>query len=134
HRVGGFVARAEHEVVDEKLRAAAEQLRQCLWAVAGLEDVLLVDPNPRKRPALSCEFVTEPGVFFLPLQQLGTRRLPLFPCRALVGCRCRFHRCLVLLGAPFRRAWNWSAAKKSSRARKFSVGRDDSSARGQSYL
>ena len=48
HRAAGLVARAEHEVVDQKLRAAVEQLRQRLLAVSGLERVLLLDPHPGK--------------------------------------------------------------------------------------
>src|SRR5262245_23265831 len=39
---------AEHEVIDQQLRAPAEEVRQRGAAFVGLESVLLVDPNPRQ--------------------------------------------------------------------------------------
>ena len=42
-----LVRRPEHQVVDEQLRAAVDQLERLL-AVLGVERVLLVDSNPRQ--------------------------------------------------------------------------------------
>src|SRR5262249_51884868 len=46
-RAAGGVIGPEHEVVDEELRAPAEKVRQRGAPFAGLESILLVDPNPR---------------------------------------------------------------------------------------
>ena len=47
-RASGLVGRAEHEVVQHELRAAAEQLGQGLRPVVGVEPVLLLDRDPRQ--------------------------------------------------------------------------------------
>ena len=60
-RAARLVARPEHEVVDEQLRAPVEELRQRLRPVVGLEPVLLVDPDPRQLAALPGELVAASG-------------------------------------------------------------------------
>ena len=47
HPAHAVVRRSEHQVVDEQLRAAVDQLERLL-AVLGVERVLLVDSNPRQ--------------------------------------------------------------------------------------
>ena len=41
------LARAQHEVLDEELAAAVEQVTQRHLAAGPIEDILLVDPYPR---------------------------------------------------------------------------------------
>jgi hypothetical protein len=49
--------RAEHEVVDQQLRAAAEQLRQRRRAIVCVEDVSLIHPYPGQFAALAVRVV-----------------------------------------------------------------------------
>jgi len=49
--------RPEHEVVDEQLRAPAEEVGQRLRPVVGLEAVVLVDGHPRQRLPLASELI-----------------------------------------------------------------------------
>ena len=49
-----LVAGAEHEVVDEQLSAAVEELRQLARALVGLEAVLLLEWDPGQLAALAC--------------------------------------------------------------------------------
>jgi hypothetical protein len=51
----------EHEVIDDQLRLAGEQLRQSLAAVRAIERIGLVHPLPRERAAFGAELVAEPG-------------------------------------------------------------------------
>jgi hypothetical protein len=81
---GGLVARPEHEVVDEQLGAAVEELRQGLRAVVGVEAVLLLDPQPRQLAALPGQLVAHPGVLLLALQQLLAGSRPLLATHDLV--------------------------------------------------
>ena len=59
------VFRPEHDVIDEQLTAAIEQLRQRARALVGREAVLLVDPNPRQLLALPRELIAQPRVLLL---------------------------------------------------------------------
>ena len=61
-RAAGLVARAEHEVIDEQLGAAVEQLRQRARAFVRLEAVLLLDANPGQLAPLPGQLVTQAGV------------------------------------------------------------------------
>jgi hypothetical protein len=65
-------------VVDDELRAAVEQLRQLACAVVGVEAVLLLDPDPRKLPALPRQLVAQPCVLLLAGEQLLAGSCPLF--------------------------------------------------------
>ena len=76
-RVAGLVAGAEHEVVDQQLGAAVEQLGQGPGSVVGVEAVGVVDSDPGQLAALAGELVTHPGVGLLALQQLRAGGLPL---------------------------------------------------------
>ena len=72
HRAGRtsrLVVGPEHEVVDQELRAAAEQIRQRAVLVR-LESVLLIDPDPRQRLALLRQFVAAAREFLLGLEQI----------------------------------------------------------------
>jgi hypothetical protein len=60
---------AEHEVVDDELRASGEQLGQRPFAVLGIEDVLLVDGHPGEFPAAPGQLVTLAAVRLLCLEQ-----------------------------------------------------------------
>src|SRR5262249_30531200 len=82
HRAGrtaAAVVRAEHEVIDDELRAAAEQFRQGRTAFLGVESVGLVDGHPGQRlPALR-QLVAAPRELLLGLEQAAPRGKPLLP-------------------------------------------------------
>jgi hypothetical protein len=73
------VPEAEHEVVDEQLRAPVEELRQGLLPVVRLEGVLLLDWHPGQLLALSGKVVAMAHVLLLGVEQLAPRRQPLLP-------------------------------------------------------
>src|SRR3954447_22442348 len=73
----GGVRRAEHEVVDEELRAAPEQVRQRLRPFIGIEAVLLLDLDPGQLATPARELVTAAGGLLLEPQQLLAGLLPL---------------------------------------------------------
>ena len=64
-RAARRVVRPEHEVVDDELRAAVEQLRQRAFAILGVEAVLLLQRDPRELTALPGDIVAEPRVLLL---------------------------------------------------------------------
>ena len=66
------LVRSEHEVVEEQLPAPLEEIEQRRLAVRPVEDVVLVDPHPRKPAALGGERVARTGGFLL----LGEERVP----------------------------------------------------------
>src|SRR5262245_11149389 len=59
---------AEHEVIDEELRAPLEEVLQRGAPFLGLESVLLVDPNPRQFLTLLGQLVAAPHQFLLGLK------------------------------------------------------------------
>jgi hypothetical protein len=67
---------AEHEVVDEQLRATVEELRQGLRALPHVEDVLLLDRNPGQLLAHPGDLVASVSVPLLGVEQLAARRQP----------------------------------------------------------
>src|SRR5215208_7144628 len=69
--------RSEHEVVDEQLRTAVEELGERLRPFLGLEHVLLVDRHARELGALPSQLVTPARELLLALEQLDPRRQPL---------------------------------------------------------
>jgi hypothetical protein len=83
-RVAGHIAGTEHEVVDQQLGAAVEQLGQGPGAVVGVEAVVLVDRDPGQLPALAGQLVAGPGVGLLALQQRLAGGLPLLRADNLV--------------------------------------------------
>jgi hypothetical protein len=56
-RAPRLVARSEHEVVDQELRAAVEDLGQSPRPVVGVELVLLLDRDPGQLTALVRQFI-----------------------------------------------------------------------------
>src|SRR2546426_3292487 len=79
-----LVRRAEHEVVDEQLRATVEELGERLRPRLGLEAVLLLDWHPGKLPPLPRELVAAAGGLFLLRRQPLPGRIQLLLCAALV--------------------------------------------------
>src|SRR6266511_4369269 len=69
--------RAEHEVVDEELRAPVEEPDQGLRSVLGLEAVVLLHRDPRQRLPLPGELVAAAGELLLLCQQRGAGAQPL---------------------------------------------------------
>jgi hypothetical protein len=72
-----FPVRVEHEVVDQQLTAALEQVEQAGLAVRALEDVFLVNLDDRQLAPLSVQRVSLPGEFLLLRQQRPAGGQPL---------------------------------------------------------
>src|ERR1700686_2047405 len=70
----------EHEVVDEKLRAPFEEIRQRGAPLVGLESVRLVDPDPRQFLTSPRQLIAAPRQLLLLLEQPEAGRKPLFTC------------------------------------------------------
>src|SRR5262249_60167709 len=68
------LARPQHEMLDEELTAAFEQIRERHFPFRSVEDVLLLDPDPRQATALPVHLVPLAGQVLLapgPLPALG---------------------------------------------------------------
>ena len=90
HRAGrapGLEVGTEHEVIDQQLRAAAEQVLERGGAGVGLEPVLLIYAHPGQGLALLREFVAAAGEFLLRFEKLEPGVEPLLTCADLV-CHC----------------------------------------------
>src|SRR6516164_1792063 len=61
--------RIEHEVINDQLAAAVQQLRQALPAVGSFEYVVLLDALPRQFAPLAAQLVAQPREFLLPREQ-----------------------------------------------------------------
>jgi len=75
-RASGVPIRVEHEVIDDELACAFEQLRQSLLAAGSLEHVILVDTLPRQCAPLFAQLVAEPVEFLFFAQQFFPRFNP----------------------------------------------------------
>jgi hypothetical protein len=85
-RAARLIAGAEHEVIDEELRPAVEQLGQGPDAVVGLEAVLLLDPDPRQLAPLPRQVVAHPRVLLFAHEERLASGQPLLPaCHLVVG-------------------------------------------------
>src|SRR5262249_12481465 len=62
-RTSRRVVRPEHEVVDDELTTAVEQLRQRAFTVLRVEAVLLLEQYPWEFTAFLCDVVAEPCEF-----------------------------------------------------------------------
>ena len=85
-RAAGLVARAEHEVVDDQLTSAIEELGKRARAVVGVEPVVLLDRNPRQLASLASQLVAQPRVLLLADEQLLTGDCPLLSRSDPVVC------------------------------------------------
>src|SRR6185437_14666401 len=79
-RTAGRVVGAEHEVIDEELRAAAKQVGERSAARLGVESISLVDADPGQLAALPRELVAAPGELLLGREQLDPRGPPFLAC------------------------------------------------------
>src|SRR5207244_1065077 len=70
----------EHEVVDEKLRAASEEVCQRGAPLVGVESIRVVDPNPRQLLPPPRQLVAAPRELLLRLEQLEPGCKPFFTC------------------------------------------------------
>src|SRR5579885_2512750 len=92
HRAGGAARRpvgSEHEMVDEELRAPAEEVGERGAPAIGLEAVLLLDLDPGQLLPPPRQLVAAPRQLLLRLQQIEPRRQPFLACPGGV-CRHRF--------------------------------------------
>jgi hypothetical protein len=70
------VAEAEHEVVDEQLGAAVEEISKALGPISRLEDVLILDRDPGQLLPPARQLIAPSHVFLLGREQLFARRQP----------------------------------------------------------
>src|SRR5260370_35025043 len=68
---------SEHEMFDEQLATAVEEIGQRLRTVRALEDVVLFDANPGQIAPPGVDLVPQPGEFFLLLQEFRAGNEPL---------------------------------------------------------
>jgi hypothetical protein len=73
---------AEHEVIDEELRAPSEEVRQRGAAFIGLESILLVDPNPRQLLPSPRQLVAAPRELFFSACMRWSGLRPISPVSA----------------------------------------------------
>ena len=83
---------AEHEVIDEQLRATVEEVGERLRPLVRLEGVGLLDRHPGELPAPAGELIALAHVRLLGVQQLLAGGQPLLS---------RSHRVLGHRGSPF---------------------------------
>src|SRR5271156_4557810 len=81
-----FPAGAEHEMVDDQLAAACEQLVERLFARWSVEHVALVDLDPRKFAALAAEFIAPMSELLLFCKKRFARLNPFFLRDHVVAC------------------------------------------------
>src|SRR4051812_4196075 len=74
----GGVVGTEHEVVDQHLRAPAEQITERSAAVGGVEAILLLDRDPGQLHPAAGHLVALMRQLLLGLEQLEARSPPLF--------------------------------------------------------
>src|SRR5215216_5380584 len=87
-RAPRLVIGSEHEMIDEELRTSLKEVHERDLSLAGLELILLVDPNPRQLLPAQRKLVAATRQLFLFLQQLDSRGEPLVsrPCLMLRHC------------------------------------------------
>src|ERR1017187_9266998 len=71
-------------MVNDELRAAAEEVDERNAARVALESINLVHPTPRQFPPLLRHLVAAHRQLFLGLEQLGPRYQPFFTCSGLM--------------------------------------------------
>ena len=131
HRVAGLVARPEHEVVDEELRATVEQLVQRPLAVLGVEAVVLLDPHPGEGAALARQLVAQARVLLLADEQRLAGGEPLVAGADSTGghrgvhgvllnvARTRGRRCLRrCVGSPRAASACWRSCRRTGACRR----------------
>src|SRR5215813_11259140 len=108
------VVGAKHEVVDEKLRAPAEEVGQRRLPFVGLEAIGFIDLNPWKLLTKARQFVAVPRKLLLRLEQLESRAEPLLTGPGRVF---RHHSCLLRRGSrvPRRRSTSQRGREGSRR-------------------
>jgi hypothetical protein len=84
-RTPRLVIRSEHEVIDQELCAAGEQVRERRRTLLCFEPIILVDAHPGQRLALARQLVAAAGELLLGLEQLEPRLQPLL-ARSLDVC------------------------------------------------
>jgi len=78
----------EHVVIDEELRASAEEISKGRFSFVGLEPVILFDPNPRQLLPLPRQLIAAPRKFLLRLEQVEPGCEPLFMCSSFMFSHC----------------------------------------------
>src|SRR5262249_18046667 len=79
-----LIVRPEHEVIDEELRAAPEEIRERSPSFLGVEPVVLVHANPRQFLAPLRELIALPCQRLFRIEQLEPRPKPFFTRSGLV--------------------------------------------------
>ena len=68
----------EHEVIDHQLTAAVEEIGQRFFAFGSVEDVILLDFQPRKLASFGAELIASVGEGFFLFQEIFSRSKPFF--------------------------------------------------------
>ena len=76
--------RTEHEMVDDQLTPSVKQVSKCFLAVRGIEDVVLLNLNPRQFAPLGAHLVTQTGERLLPFKMRLAGNKPF-----VLGHNCR---------------------------------------------
>ena len=102
-------------MIDDELALAAEEIgKREVLSLRSVEPVILVDPEPRHRPALGGELVAQPREVLLFRQQASARGEPLvFAHDGMIG-----HLSLLMRrNAPHRGAASAGAARSPKASR-----------------
>src|SRR5215831_18980137 len=113
--------RPVHEVIDQQLAAALEQLRKGLAAVRPIEDVLFLHLHPRQCAALLAQSVALPGKLLLFGQK--PRATPTATGTARVTCSIRSscRRCCCISASTARRQLRRSQGSSRQATSRFSA-------------
>src|SRR6185437_1081769 len=85
-RAARLVVRPEHEMVDEELRAPAEEVLERRAPLIGLEAIVLVDAHPGQRLTSQRQLVAAPRQLLFRREEIEPRGEPLLAC---AGHMCR---------------------------------------------
>src|SRR5262245_53721451 len=98
------LARPQHEMLDEELTAAFEQIRERHFPFRSVEDVLLLDPDPRQGTALPVHLVPLAGQVLLALEQLQALVEPLGARHDAMRLHGQFPSSVLVRGVRFLRS------------------------------
>ena len=102
-RTAGLVVGAEHEVIDEELRAPSEEIRQRDAALVGVESILLVDPAPTAAPVAARASSSLRRVSSFSASSKSSRCCQPFSRASRCLCDVHSHVCSFGMFAPSRR-------------------------------
>src|SRR3954453_10998403 len=113
----GFVVGAEHEMIDEQLRAPAEEPAETRPSIIRVERVILRDLHPRQLLPSKRKLVASPRMGLLGLEQLEPLLQPFLRPPERI-CRCnRRHLLFLSCGSPPQARPGWLPSRRRGQAR-----------------